>query len=95
MELAVHRKEEERQEEEEVTEELKRFTMQQMARGFSSFEEALSVLGAQEPKVELYTKVEAMLPSARFRMQSSATVSSMMRKKELLSRHHWVIFSRE
>ena len=27
-----------------------------------------------------------------FRMQPSATVSSMMREKELLPRHHWVIF---
>ena len=29
-----------------------------------------------------------------FRMQSSATVSSMTRKKELPPRHHWIIFSR-
>ena len=25
-------------------------------------------------------------------MQSSATESSMMRKKELLPRHHWIVF---
>ena len=29
-----------------------------------------------------------------FRMQSSATMSSMMRNKELVPRHHWIIFSR-
>ena len=27
-----------------------------------------------------------------FRMQPSATVSSMMREKELLPRHHWIVF---
>ena len=27
-----------------------------------------------------------------FRMQPSATVSSMMRKKELLPRLHWIVF---
>ena len=37
------RKDEERQEEEEVTEEPKGFTTQEMARGFSLFEEALLV----------------------------------------------------
>ena len=41
MELEAQRKDEERQEEEEVTEEPKKFTMQEMARGFSLFEEAL------------------------------------------------------
>ena len=41
QELEAQRKDEERQEEEEITEELKRFTMQEMARGFSLFEKAL------------------------------------------------------
>ncbi|TEA27056.1 hypothetical protein DBR06_SOUSAS34510007, partial [Sousa chinensis] len=41
MELEAQRKDEERQEEEEVTEEPKRFMTQEMARGFSLFEEAL------------------------------------------------------
>ena len=40
------------QEEEEVTEGPKRFTMQEMARGFSLFEEALLVFEAQDPNVE-------------------------------------------
>ena len=43
MELEAQRKKEERQEE-EVTEEPKRFTTQEMARGFSLFEAALLVL---------------------------------------------------
>ena len=37
MELEARRKDEERQEEEEVTEEPKRFTMQEIAKGFSLF----------------------------------------------------------
>ena len=43
MELEAQRKDEDRQEE-EVTKELKRFTMQEMARRFSLFQEALLVL---------------------------------------------------
>ena len=39
--IEAQRKEEERQEKEEVTEEPKRFVMQEMARGFSLFEKAL------------------------------------------------------
>ena len=46
MELETQRKDKERQEEEEVTEEPKRFTTQEMARGFSLFEEALLVFEA-------------------------------------------------
>ena len=49
----------ERQEEKEVTEEPKSFTMQEMARGFSLFEEALLVFEAQDRNVEQYTKVAA------------------------------------
>ena len=47
-ELEAQRKDKERQEEEEVTEELKRFPTQEMARGFSLFEEALLVFKAQD-----------------------------------------------
>ena len=43
MELEAQRKDEERHKEEEVTKELKRFTMQEMARGFCLFEKALLV----------------------------------------------------
>ena len=75
MELEAQRKDEERQEEEEVTEEQKRFTMQEMARGFSLSEEALLVFEAQDPNVERYAKVAAVQNA------TSATVSSMMRKK--------------
>ena len=58
MELEAQRKDEERQEE-EVTEEPKRFMTQEMARGFSLFEEALLVFEAQDPNVERYMKVAA------------------------------------
>ena len=51
-ELEAQRKDEERQEEEEVTEDLKRFTTQEMVRGFSLFEEALLVFEAQDLNVE-------------------------------------------
>ena len=54
----------EQQEEEEVTVELKRFTMQEMARRFSLFEEALLVFEAQDPNVEWYTKVAAAVQNA-------------------------------
>ena len=47
MELETQSKDEERQEE-DVTEELKRFMMQVMARGFSLFEETLLVFDAQD-----------------------------------------------
>lgn len=40
------------QKEEEVTKELKRFTMQEMARGFSLFQKALLVFDAQDLNVE-------------------------------------------
>lgn len=41
MESEAQRKDDERQDEEELMEEPKRFTMQERARGFSSFQEAL------------------------------------------------------
>ena len=59
QELEVQKNDEERQEEEEVTEELKTFTMQEMATGFSLSEEALLVFEAQDPNVERDTKVAA------------------------------------
>ena len=64
MELEAQRKDKERQEEEVVTEEPKRFMMQEMARGFSLFEEALLVFEAQDPNVERYTKVAAAIQNA-------------------------------
>ena len=64
MELAAQRRDEERQEEQEVTEEPKRFTTQEMARGFSLFEEALLVFEAQDPNVEPYTKVTTAIQNA-------------------------------
>ena len=52
IELNAQRKDEERQEEEEKTEEPKRFTRQEMARGFSLFVVALLVFEAQDLNVE-------------------------------------------
>ena len=53
-----------RDEEEEVTEEPKRFMMQEMARGFSLFEEALLVFEAQDPNIEWSMKVAAAVQDA-------------------------------
>ena len=64
IEVEAQRKDEGKQEEEEVTEQLKRFTMQEMARGFSLFEEALLVFETQDPNVERYTKVAADVQNA-------------------------------
>ena len=64
MELEAQKKDEERQEEEEVTEEPKRFTMQEMARGLFSSEEALLVFEAQDPNIKWYTKVAAAIQNA-------------------------------
>ena len=49
-------------------------------------EEALSVSEAWEPNISTWRLQQP------FRMQTTATVSSMIRKGELLSRHHWVVF---
>ena len=54
----AQRKDAGKQEKEEVTDEPKRFTMQEMARGFSLFEEALLVFQAQDPNVEPYMKIQ-------------------------------------
>ena len=59
----AQRKDEERQEE-EVTEDPKRFTAQEMARGFSLFEEALLVFEAQDLNIEQYTKGAATVQNA-------------------------------
>ena len=64
MELEAQRKDKERQEEEEVTEEPKKFTMQEMARGFSLFEEPLLVLEAHDLNIGGYTKVAAAVQNA-------------------------------
>ena len=59
----AQRKDKERQEE-EVTEEPKRFTTQEMARGFSVFEEAPLLFEAQDLNAERYTKVAAAIQNA-------------------------------
>ena len=64
QELVMRRKDEERQEGEEATADRKRFTTQEVAGGFSLFEEALLVSEAQDPKVGWYTKVAAVIQNA-------------------------------
>ena len=64
MELEAQRKNEKGQEEEKVTEELKRFTTQEMARVFSLFEEALLVFEAKDLNIQRYTKVAAAVQNA-------------------------------
>ena len=77
MELEAQRKDEASQEEEEITEELKRFMMQEMSRGSSLCEEAMSVFETDDLNVACSNPV---LPC------------HMMRKKDLLHRRHWIIF---
>ena len=64
QELEAQRTDKERQEEERVTEEPKRFTTQEMARGFSLFEEGLLVFEARDPNTERYTKVAVAVQNA-------------------------------
>ena len=60
MDLEAQSKDEERQRE-EITEELKRFMLQEMARGFPLFEEALLVCEAQDLNVAWCMKVAELL----------------------------------
>ena len=60
MELEAQRKDKEGKKE-EVTEELKRFTLQGIAGEFSVFEEALLIFEPQDPNVDWYTKVAAAI----------------------------------
>ena len=53
------------------------------------FEEVLLVFETQDPNAEWCTKFAAAVQST-----IQCTVSSKMRKKELLPRHHWMVFSR-
>ena len=64
MELEAQRKDEEGQEEEELTEEPKRFMMQEMERGFSLLVETLLVFEAQDQNIERYIKVAAAIQNA-------------------------------
>ena len=75
LELEAQRKDRERQEE-DVIEERQRFRTQEMAKGFSSSGEALLVFEAQDPNTKCTQRLQ--LP---FRIQSSSTMLSMMRKK--------------
>ena len=72
-----------------LTEEQKRFTTQETARGVSSSEEAQIAFESQDPNVEQDRKV-----AAAFQNAIQAAVTCTRREKELLPRPHWVIFSR-
>ena len=85
MEFEVQRKDEERQKE-EVTEEPKKFTMLEMAKGFYLRRYCWFL------RHRTRTKNGTRRLQQTFRMQSSATVSSVVRKKELLPRHPWTLF---
>ena len=61
-----------------------------MARGFSSFEEALLGFEAQDVNVEWYPRVVAGIQNT---IQCYHVIYD--RKKELLPRHHWIVFSSE
>ena len=62
--------------------------MQEMAKGFSFFEEALLL------RHGTWTEDSTGRLQELFRMQCSTTTSSMMRKTDPLPRHYWTIFSR-
>ena len=64
MELEAQGKDEERQEEKEVTEEPKRFTTQEIARGSSLFEEALLVFETPDLNVKQYMNFGAAIQNA-------------------------------
>ena len=91
MELETQRKDEERQGEEEVTEEPKWFTMQDMARGLSLFKRALLAFQAQDPNAKWYPKVVAAFQNE---IQCYHVIYDET-KKQLLPKHHWIIFPRE
>ena len=65
---------------------------QEMARGFSFFEEALLVFETQDQNVEQYMKFAAAIQNA---IQCYCVIyDEKKKKKDLLPRHHWIGFSR-
>lgn len=64
MEWEAQGKDGQRQQEEEVTEELKRFTAQEMSMGSCLSEQVLLVFEAKDPAVQGYTKVAAAVKTA-------------------------------
>ena len=64
MELEAQSKDQEKQKEEDITEETKRFTTQEMARGFSLFEEAQLIFKTQDPNLEWNMKIAAAIQNA-------------------------------
>ena len=88
MELEAPRKDEERPEE-EVTEELKRCLMQETEKGFSYLQRHCSFLRHRTQNAELYTSAAAAVQNA---IQCYRVICD--KKKGLLPKHHWIIFSR-
>ena len=88
MELGAHRKDKERQEE-EVTEEPKRFMSRKWQENLPFLRRHCYFL---RHRVQMQNDIQRL--QQLFRMQFCATVSSVMKKEELLSRHHWISFSR-
>ena len=86
-ESEAQRKEEERQEG-GVADESQRSAAQGTDSGCSLFEETLLVFETQGPKVEWYTKDVAAIRNA---IQSYHAIYD--ERKDLLSRHHWMVLS--
>ena len=62
--------------------------MQVMASGFSLFGEALLDFEVWDPNIERYTKLAAAFQNA---IWCYCVIYDERRKKDLLSRHHWII----
>ena len=63
--------------------------MQEMARAFPLFEETSLVFEAEDPNIEQYTKVAAVVQNA---ILCYHVIYDQKKKKGLLPRHHWIIF---
>ena len=88
MELAVQRKGDEGQKE-EITEELKRFMIQEKVRECSSFEEALLVFEPDDLDLERHMEFSVDVQNA---LQCYCVIYK--ERKRATTRHHWIIFSR-
>ena len=88
MELAVQRKDDEGQEE-ELSEELKRFMIQEIVRRCSSFEEALLVFEPDDLDLERHMEFSVDVQNA---IQCYCVIYN--ERKRATTRHHRIIFSR-
>ena len=88
MELAVQRKDDEGQEE-ELSEELKRFMIQEIVRECSSYEEALLVFEPDDLDLERHVEFSVDVQNA---IQWYCVIYN--ESKRATTRHHRIIFSR-